>query len=93
MPYNFRIQIFMTPKNLIKKELYVAIHAQTARFRVVKYIVFFAIFGTVYWLWGGKAVLWALGISLVFAIAMHFFFRWKSKGWMEDYGPYKSLFK
>ena len=79
--------------NLLKKELYVALHGQTARFRVVKYIVFLAVFGALYWWKGWGAVWWALGISLVFAIALHFFFRWKTKGWDEDWGPYKSLFK
>jgi hypothetical protein len=79
--------------NVFKKELYVALQAQTVKFRIVKYIVLIAIFGAIYWWKGGEAVLWSFLIALVFALAMHFFFRWKSKGWMEDYGPYKSLFK
>ena len=79
--------------NLFKKELYVAVHAQSARFRVVKYIIIVAVLGAVYSWKGWEGVWWTLGVSFIFAIAMHFFFRWKSKGWMEDYGPYKSLFK
>ena len=78
---------------ILKKELYVALHAQTTRFRIVKYIVIFGVGGAVYWQWGGEVLAWALVGALVFALAMHFFFRWKSKGWNENYGPYKSLFK
>jgi len=83
----------MASKGFLKKELYVAIHAQTARFRVVKYAILLPLFGAVYWWKGGKVLAWTLGVSLVFAIAMHFFFRWKTKGWEQSWGPYKSLFK
>lgn len=79
--------------NSLKKELHVAIHAQTARFRVVKYIIFALIFGAVYWLWGGRATLWMLGALILLALIVHFFYRWKTKGWEESWGGYTSLFK
>lgn len=84
-------KFFMTPTDLIKKELYVALHGQTARFRVGKYIAFLIIFGAVYAKRGGEAVAWALGIALVFAITMHFFFRWMTEGWTKSWWLYKSL--
>jgi hypothetical protein len=77
----------------LKKELHVAIHAQTARFRVGKYIAFVIIFGAVYTKLGGEALLWALGIAFVFAIAMHLFYRWMTNGWEDSWGGYESLFK
>jgi hypothetical protein len=80
-------------KNFFKKELYVIRHVQTARVRMVKYTIFLVIFWAVYW-WGNwEAVRWTLGALLIVALGMHFFFRWKSKDWMEDYGMYKSVFK
>ncbi len=75
-------------KEFLKKELYVALHGQTARFRIVKYIVLFAVFGALYWWKGWEAVLWALAIGFIAAIGVHFFFRWKSKGWNEKWGLY-----
>lgn len=63
------------------------------RFRIAKYIVIFAVGGAIY-VWGGwKWVGWTLLVALIFAIAMHFFFRWKTNGWEDSWGPYKSLFK
>ncbi len=59
----------MTTSDTIKKELYVAVHGQTARFRVVKYIVLFAIGYGVHYKWGWDGVAWALGLGLVFALA------------------------
>lgn len=79
--------------DVIRKELYVALHGQSARFRLVKYAILVPLLGGIYWWKGGAFFLKTLGILLILALAMHFFFRWKSKGWMEDYGPYKSLFR
>jgi hypothetical protein len=64
----------------VRKELYVAVHGQTARFRVVKYILIFGVGGAIYWKWGGEVLAWTL-------------LRYMSNGWMDDWGPYKSLFK
>lgn len=83
----------MTASDTIKKEIYVAVHGQTARFRIVKYAIMIPLFGGIYWKYGGEILAWVLGVALILALIMHFFFRWKSKGWMEDYGLYKSLFK
>lgn len=74
--------------NFLKKEIYVAIHGQTARFRLVKYAILIPLFGAIYWFYGGEVLAWTLGVMFVLALAMHFFFRWKSNGWVEAYGPY-----
>lgn len=79
--------------NLLKKELYVAIHAQTAKFRMVKYAVLLPLFGTIYWLYGGEVLLKTLGVLFILAIGMHLFYRWMTRGWENDWGGYKSLFK
>ncbi len=77
----------------VKKELYVAVHGQTARFRIVKYIVIAAIGWAVHSYYGWEGVWWALGVGLVLALAMHFFFRYMTNGWQDDWGLYKSVFK
>ncbi len=79
--------------NVFKKELHVAIHGQSTHFRLVKYAILIPLLVSTYWWFGGEVLAWTLGVLLILALAMHLFFRWKSKGWMEDYGPYKSLFK
>ena len=79
--------------NPFRKELYVAIHAQSARFRLVKYAILVPLFAAIYRFWGGRAFLWTLGIALVFAIALHLFYRWKTDAWTKDWGGYKSVFK
>lgn len=79
--------------NVFKKELHVTIHGQTAKFRLVKYAILIPLFAVIYWWKGGEVLAWALGIALIFALAMHFFFRWKTNGWEDSWGPYKSLFK
>ncbi|OHB19818.1 MAG: hypothetical protein A2854_04195 [Parcubacteria group bacterium RIFCSPHIGHO2_01_FULL_56_18] len=83
----------MTFKGLVKKEIYVALHAQTARFRVVKYIVIFAILFALY-VWKGWGTTWKTLLAMfVFGTAVHFFFRWKTKGWTESWWSYQSLFE
>lgn len=79
--------------NLLEKELYVAIHAQTAKFRMVKYAILLPLFGVIYWVYGKEALLKTLGVLFVLAIAMHLFYRWMTNGWEDSWGGYKSLFK
>jgi hypothetical protein len=81
----------MTLRSWWNREKYVAIHAQTWRFRVVKYIVLIAIAVGVYQSFGGYAVLWVFGVLLVLALAMHFFYRCMTKAWTESWGGYKKL--
>ncbi len=81
----------MSLKQMIQREKYVAIHAQTLRFRIVKYLILLAIAWAVY-AWGGwSAVSTVFAFLFVIAIGVHFLFRWKSKAWTESWGPYKKL--
>ncbi len=81
----------MTMKSVLNREAYVALHAQTWKFRVVKYIVLLAIGWIVYALGGWNAVGVTFGVLLIIALGVHFFFRWASKGWTQSWGPYKKL--
>lgn len=80
-------------KASIKKELYVAFHGQSTRFRIVKYAVLIPLFALIYWKWGGEVLLKTLGVAFVFAIAMHLVYRWKTNVWRDDWGGYTSVFK
>lgn len=81
----------MTIRKFWEREKYVAIHAQTWKFRLVKYIVLLGIGYGVYQ-WGGWIGVFHVFIVLfVVAIAIHFLFRWKTKAWTKDWGPYKAL--
>lgn len=81
----------MTTKEWVRREKYVALHAQSFRFRVVKYIVIIALFTALVW-WKG----WMTALSLLLGLAItgtvvHFIFRWKTKGWTQSWGPYKKI--
>lgn len=81
----------MDAKQLIEREVYVAIHGQTWKFRVVKHVILIGVF-TGIWLWQGlQAVFIVFGVLLVVVLAMHFLFRWKTKAWTASWGPYKKL--
>lgn len=83
--------LIMTVKELIEREKYVAIHGQTPRFRIVKYLILLAIAGGIY-AWNGWTAVGLVFMTLfILAIAVHFVFRWKTKGWTESWGPYKKL--
>ena len=81
----------MRIKEILKREAYVALHAQTWKFRVGKYLVLFTI-AALLWQWKG----WLLVVEVfagLFALALivHFVFRWKTKAWTQSWGPYKKL--
>ena len=81
----------MTLKQLWQREKYVAVHGQTWRFRFAKYMVM-AIIAVVIYEWRGwKAFSVLFLVFFVLAIAMHFFFRYKTKGWTESWGLYKRI--
>ena len=81
----------MTLKEFYRKEKYIALHAQSRRFRIVKYCVLLALAVGVY-LWKGLETVGLLFLLLfVAAICVHFFFRWKTEGWTKSWGPYKRI--
>lgn len=79
----------MNVREVVRKEIRVALTAQSTQFRVYKYIIFGAFLGAIY-AWRGAQATWlTLGVLLVIALAVHFFFRWKTEAWTKAWGPYK----
>jgi hypothetical protein len=83
--------IIMSFKEFWKKEKYVAVHGQTAGFRIMKYIIMLIVGSIIYYNWGLVTLAWAILYAFIFAIAMHFFFRWKTDGWTKSWGLYKKI--
>ena len=83
--------VTMRMKEFIQREKYVMLHAQSWRFRVMKYIVIIAVLIAL-GLWKGwvVAVLFLLCLGILGTI-VHFIFRWKTKAWTQSWGPYKKL--
>ena len=77
--------------NIIKREIYVVVHAQTTKFRLIKYLVLFSIMTIVYIFGGWLVAEKVLFYLLIFALSVHFLFRWKTEGWQKSWGPYKRL--
>ena len=81
----------MTLKDFYRKEKYIALHAQSRRFRIVKYSVLLVVAVGVYaWLGLGAVGLLFLLLFLV-GICLHFFFRWKTEAWTKSWGLYKRI--
>jgi hypothetical protein len=81
----------MTFKEFYRKEKYIALHAQSTRFRLVKYCVLLAV-AAVMCVWKGLAATGLLFLLLFLAgIGLHFFFRWKTEGWTKSWGLYKRI--
>lgn len=66
-------------------------HGQSIRFRIGKYIILFAVFALFYAWRGTQDTLLLLAILFVLSLCIHFFFRWKSKGWTKSWGLYKHV--
>ncbi len=81
----------MTLKDFYRKEKHIALHAQSRRFRIVKYCVLLAVAVGMY-AWKGLAATGLLFLGLFFAsICLHFFFRWKTEAWTKSWGLYKRI--
>jgi len=81
----------MTLKEFYRKEKYIALHAQSWRFRMVKYCVLLAVAVFTY-VWKGLAATGLLFLLLFLAgIGLHFFFRWKTEAWTKSWGLYKRI--
>ena len=72
----------------IKRELEVAFskHSQPIWFRVLKYILLGVI---LFFFWGTKLLWIILLIMFVFAMLLHFWYRYKTQGWTKSYGLWK----
>jgi len=72
----------------IKRELEVAFskHSQPFWFRILKYLLI----GCVLYFFWGRQVLWIIFLVLfVFSLVLHFWYRYKTKGWTKSYGLWK----
>jgi hypothetical protein len=69
----------MTLREFYRKKKYIALHAQSGRFRIVKYSVPLLV-AVVMYVWKGLAATGLLLLLLFLAgIFLHFFFRWKTQ--------------
>ena len=78
----------MSLSETIKREIEVAFskHSQPIWFRILKYLVL----GTlVYFLWGTDTLWIVLFILFVLSLTLHFWYRYKTKGWTQSYGMWK----
>jgi hypothetical protein len=81
----------MTLRDFYRKEKYIALHAQSRWFRIVKYCVLLAGAVGVY-AWKGLAATGLLFLLFFLTgIGLHFFFRWKTEAWKKSWGLYKRI--
>lgn len=75
-------------KKTVRREFEVAFSkkAQKPLFRIVKYLVIGVI---VYLFWDSAILWWILGIALVLSLSVHFFVRYKTRGWTRSWGLWK----
>lgn len=73
---------------LFKRELEVAFgkKSQSFLFRIVKY---FLIAVLCYFLWNTGYLWQVLFVLFILSLALHFWFRYKTHGWTQSYGPWK----
>lgn len=73
---------------IIKREIEVAFskHSQPVWFRIVKYIVLTVL---IYFLWGTDTLWTVLLVLLILSLCLHFWYRYKTKGWTQSYGMWK----
>ncbi|HTF02549.1 MAG TPA: hypothetical protein VK826_00930 [Bacteroidia bacterium] len=72
----------------VKREFEVAFSkkSQPIWFRIVKYAV---IGSALYFFWGSDWLWISLIIFFVLAMALHFWYRYKTKAWTQSYGMWK----
>ena len=72
----------------IKREIEVAFskHSQPVWFRVLKYIL---LGSALYFFWGSRLLWIGLLVMFVFALLLHFWYRYKTQGWTKSYGLWK----
>lgn len=62
--------------------------AQPVWFRIVKWIVAIAIS---VWLWPTPFFWWWLAGAFAFSLAVHAFWRWKTRGWTQPWGGWNDV--
>lgn len=72
-----------------EREKEAILYGQSARFRVIKYLILAVLLGALY-VWNGwAAIAWFFGVTLPLSLAVHFFFRWKTYGWRHSWWLYR----
>lgn len=73
---------------IIKREIEIAFskHSQPVWFRVTKYILLSIL---IYFLWGTDTLWIVLLVLLILSLCLHFWYRYKTKGWTQSYGMWK----
>ena len=79
----------MSFKEFFEKEKQVVLYGQSFRFRIIKYTII-AMIAVLIYIWRGLSFLiLTFVITMIVAIFLHFFFRWKTKGWTTSWWLYK----
>ncbi len=75
-------------KKVIIREFEVAFSkkAQAPIFRILKYLVIGLL---VYFFWDSATLWWILGTAVILSLALHFFVRYKTRGWTRSWGKWK----
>ena len=77
-------------REALKKEVDVIVHGQTAKFRIIKYIVLLLL-GYMLYVWQGlRTTVWVFLALAVISIIIHLLFRRKTRGWTESWWLYKN---
>ena len=74
-----------------KREKYIAMHAQSTRFRILKYGVLIVLSYLLFIWKGWIALISGLLTLAVLGVVLHFFFRSKTKGWTKSWGLFKKI--
>jgi hypothetical protein len=77
--------------NLIKREKYIALHAQKRGFRIRKWIILIVLFFLILKWKGWSALGLTIAIAFVLGTSLHFFLRYKTKGWRQSWGLFKAF--
>ena len=75
-------------KKAIHREIEVAFskHSQANWIRVLKYIVLTVL---IFFFWKQAAFLYGLIVVFLLSLALHLFYRYKTKAWTKSYGGWK----
>jgi hypothetical protein len=80
----------MSIRTALKREARVALstRAQPVWFRILKWLVAIAISAL---LWRTPQFWWWIGGAAGLSLALHFFWRWRTKGWTQPWGGWNDL--
>jgi len=76
---------------VVRKEVYIALHGQSKKFRIIKWIFFILLFSSLYYIFGGVILLKTILVLTVISLCIHFFYRQKTKVWTKDWGGFRVI--